>query len=103
MKSAILFEIKSFGCIQAIPSKNHFDYSWQEKADLRFSENPLERRLDLIKTCRQNTIKLCDVLIDGKYMDDERDLNLKWCGSKNQRVIDVQKSLLNGEIVLWTA
>jgi len=43
------------------------------------------------------------VLIDGKYMDDERDLNLKWCGSKNQRVIDVQKSLLNGEIVLWTA
>ena len=80
-----------------------FDYSWQEKADLRFSENPLERRVDFIKTCRQNTIKLCDVLIDGKYMDDERDLNLKWCGSKNQRVIDVQKSLLNGEIVLWTA
>ena len=80
-----------------------FNYNWQEKADLRFSENLLERRADLIKTCRQNTIKLCDVLVDGKYMEDKRDLTLKWRGSKNQRVIDVQKSFLNGELVLWTA
>ena len=44
-----------------------------------------------------------DVLVDGKYMEDKRDLTLKWRGSKNQRVIDVQKSFLNGELVLWTA
>nr|WP_304059433.1 4Fe-4S cluster-binding domain-containing protein [Enterocloster clostridioformis] len=55
-----------------------------------------------MKTCRQNTIKLCDVLVDGKYIDDERDITLKWRGSKNQRVIDVQKSLCKRELVLWT-
>ncbi len=79
-----------------------FNYNWQEKVDLMFSENLLERRTDLIKTCRQNTIKLCDVLVDGKYIDDERDMTLKWRGSKNQRVIDVQKSLCKRELVLWT-
>lgn len=79
-----------------------FDYHWQEKVDLMFSENLLECRTDLIKTCRQNTIKLCDVLVDGKYIDDERDMTLKWRGSKNQRVIDVQKSLCKRELVLWT-
>ena len=79
-----------------------FEYHWQEKVDLMFSENLLERRTDLIKTCRQNTIKLCDVLVDGKYIDDERDMTLKWRGSKNQRVIDVQKSLCKRELVLWT-
>lgn len=34
-----------------------------------------------------------DVLIDGKYEKDQKDLSLHWRGSKNQRVIDVKKSL----------
>lgn len=51
---------------------------------------------------RKDVLQLCDVLIDGKYIDAERDVTLKWRGSKNQKVIDVQKSLQNGEIVLWT-
>lgn len=50
--------------------------------------------------CRQNVIKLCDVLVDGRYMDELRDLKLKWRGSKNQRVIDVQSSLQNGIVIL---
>ncbi len=50
---------------------------------------------------RRNIVKQCDVLIDGKYIDSQRDISLKWCGSSNQRVIDIQKSLKNGEIILW--
>lgn len=50
---------------------------------------------------RMNIIKQCDVLIDGRYIDSQRDISLKWCGSSNQRVINVQKSLQEGEIVLW--
>lgn len=42
-----------------------------------------------------------DVLVDGRYQDELRDPRLKWCGSKNQRVIDVQKSLKAKEIVLF--
>lgn len=33
-----------------------------------------------------------DVLVDGEYREDERDITLKYCGSRNQRVIDLRKS-----------
>ena len=42
-----------------------------------------------------------DVLIDGKFKEDEKDLTLRFRGSKNQRIIDVQKSLASEEVVLW--
>ena len=42
---------------------------------------------------RFSLIKECDILIDGKYIDNLKDLNLKWRGSSNQRVIDIKKSL----------
>lgn len=40
-----------------------------------------------------------DVLVDGQYVDDLKDYSLKWRGSSNQRVLDVQKSLKSNEIV----
>lgn len=43
--------------------------------------------------------KYLDVVVDGQYMDDLRNPNLKWKGSSNQRVIDIQKSLKNKKIV----
>lgn len=42
-----------------------------------------------------------DVLIDGEFQKDKRNLNLKLRGSTNQRVIDVKKTLDKGEIVLY--
>ena len=48
---------------------------------------------------RFSLIKECDVLIDGKFEDNLKDLNLKWKGSSNQRVIDIKKSLETNEIV----
>ena len=48
---------------------------------------------------RFSLIKECDILIDGKYMDNLKDLNLKWRGSSNQRVIDIKKSLEKNKIV----
>ena len=41
-----------------------------------------------------------DVLIDGRFMKDLKDLSLKYRGSSNQRVIDVQKSLKENKIIL---
>ncbi len=41
-----------------------------------------------------------DVLVDGSYVDELRDISLKWRGSKNQRVIDVQKSRQNNQVIL---
>lgn len=38
-------------------------------------------------------LKYVDVLVDGEFMADLKDAKLLWKGSRNQRVIDVQKSL----------
>lgn len=45
-------------------------------------------------------LKHIDVLVDGRFVTEEKDNNLKWKGSPNQRVINVKKSLEIGEVVL---
>lgn len=50
---------------------------------------------------RQEIIKLCDVLVDGEYIDEQKDLTLAYRGSSNQRVIDIQKSITQNKIVLY--
>ena len=47
----------------------------------------------------KEVMKYIDVLVDGQYKDELHDFTLKWRGSSNQRVIDVQESLKKGEIV----
>ncbi len=42
-----------------------------------------------------------DVLVDGPFVQAKKNLSLRFRGSENQRLIDVQKSLASGEIVLW--
>ena len=49
----------------------------------------------------QNIIKQCDVLVDGRYVDSQKDITLAYRGSKNQRLIDIQQSLQKGDVVLW--
>ncbi len=49
----------------------------------------------------KEVLKYIDVLVDGQYKDELHDFRLKWCGSSNQRVIDVQKSLKKKKIVLF--
>ena len=45
-------------------------------------------------------IPYLDVLVDGEFEVDKKDVNLHWVGSSNQRVIDVPKTVEKGEIVL---
>ncbi|MFV0345721.1 MAG: anaerobic ribonucleoside-triphosphate reductase activating protein [Bacteroidales bacterium] len=42
-----------------------------------------------------------DVLVDGRYMEALHDSDLQFRGSSNQRIVDVQRSLKAGEVVLW--
>lgn len=49
---------------------------------------------------KPEVLKYLDVLVDGQYIDSKRDPRLKWCGSTNQRVIDVAKSLKENKIVI---
>lgn len=50
---------------------------------------------------RKELVSKCDVLIDGRYIDELRDVSLHWRGSSNQRVINVQETLKQNQIVLW--
>ena len=50
---------------------------------------------------RRKIIKLCDVLVDGEYIDEQKDITLKWKGSKNQNVIDVKQSLVQNKMILY--
>lgn len=59
----------------------------------------IKKDLEMIQ--RKNIIKLCDVLVDGEYIEKQRDLSLKFRGSKNQRVIDVKQSLAQNKIILY--
>ena len=56
-------------------------------------------------TCEQRkrigVIRYVDILVDGEYIDEQRDVTLKWRGSKNQRVIDVKESIAQNKIVLY--
>ena len=49
----------------------------------------------------KEVVKYLDVLVDGQYNDDLRNPTLKWKGSENQRVINVQESLKDSNIVLF--
>ncbi|MBQ8555536.1 MAG: anaerobic ribonucleoside-triphosphate reductase activating protein [Clostridia bacterium] len=51
---------------------------------------------------RMALLHALDVLVDGPFILAQRSLALKFCGSKNQRLIDVKRSFEAGEVVLWT-
>ena len=45
-------------------------------------------------------MKYIDVLVDGKFIEELKDVNYPWAGSINQRVIDVQESLKEKKVIL---
>ena len=47
----------------------------------------------------RSLLEKCDILVDGRFEENKKDLNLKWRGSSNQRIIDVQKSLQEEKVI----
>lgn len=50
---------------------------------------------------RTEIASMCDVIVDGRYIDSLRDLSYPFAGSSNQRVINVSKSIQKGEVMLY--
>ena len=55
---------------------------------------------DIDQIRRYNILHHIDILVDGQYIDELKDMSYPWAGSTNQRVIDVQKSLEKNEVIL---
>lgn len=49
----------------------------------------------------QTLLNQCDILIDGKFIESQRDVSLRYRGSRNQRIIDIQQSAKQGQPVLY--
>ena len=61
-------------------------YTWEQ----------VKKQPQLMEAVRQ-----LDVLVDSPFVMEQRDTKLRFRGSRNQRLIDVQATLATGEITLW--
>lgn len=85
------------------PTKNiwlYTGYTW-EQIMYPIVTDDFNPERDTILKIRKELVGKCDVLIDGRYVDELRDVSLHWRGSSNQRVINVQETLKQKQIVLW--
>ena len=46
-------------------------------------------------------LELLDVLVDGPFIEEQKNISLRFRGSENQRLIDMKKTLASGKVVLW--
>lgn len=47
-------------------------------------------------------LSLVDILVDGRFVEEEKSLGLRFRGSKNQRVIDMNETRKTGKITIWS-
>lgn len=78
------------------PSKDIWMFSGYTFEEL-MGDNP-HCSVEVTKEILQNI----DVLIDGRFVENLRNLSLQFRGSSNQRIIDVRKTLASGEVTLWS-
>lgn len=85
----------------SFPSKTiwlYSGYTWEQL----FEDDEFDIKGGICENQTRRAIVLsCGVFVDGRYEEDKRDITLKWRGSSNQRVIDVQKSLIEYRAVLY--
>lgn len=77
-----------------------------EKTIWCFTGYVLEQDLLSGRLCDPDTVTLpllrgLDVLVDGPFVAEQKDLSLSFRGSRNQRLIDMPKTLEKGQVVLW--
>ncbi len=80
---------------KAYPDKDIWCYSGYD-----FEKDLLSGRLcDFSITLRM--LNCIDILVDGKFIKEKKNLKLRFKGSENQRIIDVKKSMKENKIILW--
>ena len=78
---------------EKFPNKNIWCYTGFD-----FENDVMGKMAKNSETTRE-LLKYIDVIVDGKYEEDKKDLKLQFRGSSNQRILDVKESLKTGKVV----
>lgn len=85
----------------SFPKKTIWLYSGYSYSEIFRGQSSCLSQEGLNNFKRREIISNVDVLVDGEYIDEQRNLSKKWAGSDNQRVIDIQQSLTQNKLVLY--
>lgn len=101
-KSRVLEDENSKEIRISFPKKSIWLYTGYELSEI-IKQEQYEKvsGIPSVWSKRWKIISNIDVLVDGEYIDEQKDLTLKWRGSKNQNCIDVKKSLAQNKMVLY--
>jgi anaerobic ribonucleoside-triphosphate reductase activating protein len=77
------------------PQKTIWLYTGDTFEDLRNEDSPRHTAVT------EGMLACLDVMVDGRFVEEKKDITLRFRGSSNQRIIDVPASLAAGEVVLW--
>lgn len=67
-------------------------YTWEQVFDTKGIDYMVRRQI----------VQNCDIFVDGNFVKELKSTECHYCGSTNQRVIDVKQTIKKGEIILWT-
>ena len=92
----------------SLPNKSIWIYSgftWESIMNYEPSETDdfdyiEESYIDGLYEKRKESISKCTVMVDGRYIDSQRNPSKKWAGSDNQRVISIAESLKQGKVIM---
>ncbi|GLB26479.1 anaerobic ribonucleoside-triphosphate reductase-activating protein [Lacrimispora xylanolytica] len=77
-------------------------YTWEETKLMMKGIDYESLEFNRLNNLRREIIKQCDVMVDGRYVDELKDLSLSWRGSSNQRIINVQGSIRQEKMILYS-
>lgn len=75
-------------------------YTWEEIFNYRVARGDSKTSCRIKDTIRCALLNMVDVVVDGPFIDEQKDLSLPFRGSSNQDIIDVKKTLANGYITV---
>ena len=88
----LMLEIKN-----KFPEKDIWLYTGYKLGDIL--NDPSE---DISTFLKRKVVSMCDVVVDGPFVESKKDITLKWRGSRNQRVIDYKQSIKENKVILYT-
>jgi anaerobic ribonucleoside-triphosphate reductase activating protein len=93
--------------VEILPFLKEFKQKFPDKTVWLYTGNLYEELIGLAGEFYKHLditnelLSYVDILVDGRFIEEEKSIGLRFRGSKNQRIIDMNKTRLAGEIIIW--